>query len=265
MNGDLQELVARARLFFVGSPKRSDAFKLLNGKKSAKMISKLSGRSLSVVLQDLQKMKDLELVIPKKDKFDKILKKENSIVYEKNPLLKHISPTYFSQPDKIVKIVASSIKKSERDRKYSEIGIPDENKILDICRNGEDQLFEFKQAGTDANKISREVCAFANTKQGGIIFYGVDDDGTISGSDRKRQDIDQSIQNSVKNSISPSLNVKIIEKDVIGHKIILILVPAWGRRNVYQFNEKILIRKGTNVFGVTPEELRNLHKGVYII
>ncbi|MFA5753951.1 MAG: ATP-binding protein [Patescibacteria group bacterium] len=265
MKGELQDLVARARLFFVGSPKRSDVFKLINGQKSAKVISKLSRRSLSVILQDLQKMKDLELIVPRKDKLGKVLKKENSTVYEKNPLLKHLPPSYFNQPDKVVKMAVPAIKKSGKDRKYSEISIPDENKILDICRDGEDQLFEFKQAGTDANKISREVCAFANTKQGGIIFYGVDDDGTISGSDRKRQDIDQSIQNSVKNSISPSLNVKIIEKDVVGHKIILILVPAWNRKDIYQFNEKVLIRKGTNVFGVTPGELRSLHKGVYVV
>ena len=48
-----------------------------------------------------------------------------------------------------------------------------------------------------------------NSRMGGIILYGVDDDGTIGGSDVTRQKWDQSLQNSMKNSIAPAAVIAI--------------------------------------------------------
>lgn len=59
---ELQELVARARIIFQGAPKRVQVFELVNGKRSAKEIARRSRKSLSAALQDLQKMRDMELV-----------------------------------------------------------------------------------------------------------------------------------------------------------------------------------------------------------
>ena len=58
----------------------------------------------------------------------------------------------------------------------------------------------------------------------------------------------------------------IINKDVIGTKIILIKIPPWDRKNLYQYvkKERYLIRKGTNKFALKPEELKKLSKGEYI-
>jgi hypothetical protein len=53
-------------------------------------------------------MKDLELIYPKVDKNGKILKKDNSIVYEKVPLIRHISIFYFGDPTRIAKEGAKS-------------------------------------------------------------------------------------------------------------------------------------------------------------
>jgi hypothetical protein len=33
----------------------------------------------------------------------------------------------------------------------------------------------------------------------------------------------------------------------------------------YQFDEKVFLRKGTNVFAAKPEELLKLHRGEYVI
>ena len=51
----------------------------------------------------------------------------------------------------------------------------------------------------------------------------------------------------------------------IGNEVLVIIVPPWNRRDVYQFDEKVLIRKGTNVFAAKPEESKKLHKGEYVI
>ena len=65
---DLQELISRARFTFSGAPKRFDVFNLINGKNSTKDISRKTGRSLSAVLQDIQRLRDFELIMEKQDK-----------------------------------------------------------------------------------------------------------------------------------------------------------------------------------------------------
>jgi predicted HTH transcriptional regulator len=123
----------------------------------------------------------------------------------------------------------------------------------------------FKGAGTEVRKITKEIAAMLNTGQGGVIFYGVDDGGTIQGSDVKRQEFDQPLQNSVKNSIAPAATVALKAVSVLGTEILVIIVPPWNRRDVYQFDEKVLIRKGTNVFAARPEELKKLHNRESVI
>ena len=98
-----------------------------------------------------------------------------------------------------------------------------------------------------------------------MVVYGVDDDGTISGSDVSRQKLDQPLQNSIKNSIAPAAVVSLKSVSVLGTEVLVVIVPPWNRRDVYQFDEKVYLRKGTNVFAAKPEELRKLHRGEYVI
>lgn len=259
----LQELVSRARILFLPAPTRFEIFNLINGKKSAKEIALKSGKSLSFILKELQKMKDLELIIVRFDKA-KIVKKENSIVYEKNPLLKHLPISYFSNPTK-TSVSRKDAKEKATNRRLTGISIPGENEILDICKLGEDQIYEFKSSGVDIKKISKEICAFANTKIGGVILYGVEDDGAIENSDKSKQMFDQILQNSVRNTISPALSIRIIEKDVMGYRILLILIPPWNTKDVYQYEGRVYLRQGTNVFVAKPEELKKLYRGEYVV
>ncbi len=96
---------------------------------------------------------------------------------------------------------------------------------------------------------------------GGLIFYGIDDDGVIIGSDKNRQEMDQSLQNSINNCISPPPTVSIKNKDILGKRIIIIVVPPWNRKDVYQYEGRVLIRKGTNVLTASPDESKKLHRG----
>jgi len=260
---ELQELVARARILFQGAPKRAQVFGLVNGKRPAKEIAKRSRKSLSAALQDLQKMRDMELIVARKTDAGELFKKDNSVVYEQHPLLKHLSKSYFEDPTRIPQPKKAA--SSKKNVLINSLKIPNETEILDICKSGEDQLYEFKSAGTDVRTISKEVGAFANTKMGGVVFYGIQDDGVIENADMKRQVFDQKIQNSVRNTISPAIAIKIIEKDVLGHKIFLVGVPAWNRKNVYQYENRVYLRHGTNVFTAKPEELRQLHNGKSVI
>lgn len=261
---EIQEIINRARFLFRGAPKRLETFRFVNGKRSGKDIAKKIGRTFVSTLQDLQKMRDIELIKPKLDKKGCLLKKQNSTVFEKVPLIRQVSMTYFQDPIKAKKKFGKPAIKKVKHKQLRPVSIPTNKEILEICRDGENQIYEFKSAGIEMKKIAREIGAFAHTRMGGIIFYGIDDDGTISGSDMHRQKLDQSLQNSIRSNISPSLIIEIKEKDVLGQKIILIIVQPWNRKDVYQFDGRVLIRKGTNVFVAKPDECRKLHSGSYI-
>lgn len=261
----LQELVARARMLFEGAAKRRQVFELVNGKRSAKEIAHKSGKTLAGALKELQMMRDLELVTARKNDDGSAHKRNNSVVYEVSPLLKHLPTSYFDEPEKLVAKKPKGPSKKSRSAIMSTISVPSTERTLDICSAGEDQLYEFKAAGTTAEKLTKEICAFANTKIGGIILYGVEDDGSIAGSDMSRQKFDQTIQNSIKHNITPTPAIMLVEQDVLGYKIILIVVPAWNKKDVHHFQDGVYIRRGTNVFKTKSDETRKLHSGEYVI
>lgn len=265
---DLQELIFRGRFLFSGSPKRLEVFKLVNGRRNSKEIAIACGRGHNSTLNDLKMMNDYSMIQPKINNGE-ILRKNRCIVYEKVPLLNHIPTKYFEDGSKgRTKIIKKEkVQKNARLQVISSLHIPSETELLDICRYGEDQIYEFKEPGVATKKITKEIAAFLHTKKGGLLFYGVADDGSIIGSDKTRQDFDQSVQNSIRNTISPQPNIDIVEKDVIGQKVIVIRVPSWDTKTLYQYTKdnRYYIRKGSNVFALKPDELSKLGKGEYVV
>ncbi len=263
----LQELISRGRYVFAGSPKRFKVFQLINGKRSAKDIAKKAGRSPSAVLHDVRKLIDFDLVYEKTVNDGKPVKKGGSRVYQKAPMAKHIAEPYFRG---VADTRAFVKRKEPSSRKGTSsaagIHVPNPEEILDICRDLENQLYEFKGPDADAGNITKEVAGFLHTRRGGIVFYGVNDDGSIIGSNQTSQSFDQRIQNSVRNSINPVPTVGIMQKTVVGFDIMLVIVPPWDRKTLYQFRDRrFYIRKGTNVFAIKPEEMKKLNQGKYIV
>lgn len=264
---DLQELIMRGRFIFASAPERLALFHLVDGRQNTAYLAKRTRRHINNVRRDLNKIRDAGLIQPKIGKDGAGVEVDGFAIYEKVPLARTIPIHYFQRTPVGKNLVAPESPKAPRgttDRRRS-LPVPTEQEILDICKNGEDQLYEFKSAGTEARKLAREICAMLNTKSGGIVFYGIDDDGTITGTDVARQKLDQPLQNSVKNSISPAATVALKAVSVIGTDVLVIVVPPWNRRDVYQFDERVLIRKGTNVFAARPEELKKLHEHKYVV
>jgi predicted HTH transcriptional regulator len=267
---DLQELIVRGRFVFSNAPERLGVFKLVNGRRTASDIGRTLKRHVNNIHRDLRLLNDAELIRPRINGDGMQIRDAGFLLYEITPLARTVPTNYFLGPAKLVngkQPLAHQSKQPKRlsSKRLAAVPMPTEVELLDICKEGEDQVYEFKSAGTEVRKITREIAAMLNTKQGGIVLYGVDDDGTIQGSDVSRQKFDQPLQNSVKNSISPAVTVGLKSVSVMGSQILAILVPPWNRRDVYQFDERVLIRKGTNVFACKPEELRKLHKGEYVI
>lgn len=268
---DLQELVVRGRFLFAGAPDRLRVFERVNGKRTAKEIAMALRRSASAVLHDLARLRDAGLIETRRDPSTTTpLKKDGAVLYHKLPLARTIPLRYFQQPTEIVRgkrppSPRSLSARQRRGRRDQALPVPSEMEVLDICRHGEDQLHEFKAAGTDIHKVVREVAAMANTSQGGLVLYGVADDGTIHGSDQPRQKFDQPFQNSIRGSIDPALTARLHAVAALGSMLLVILVPPWNRRDVYHFDGRVLIRKGTNVFPAKSEESRRLHAGIPVI
>jgi len=263
---DLLELIQRGRLLLSNSPKRMQVFKLTNGKNSTKEVSLKIHRSLSVVNQDYEKLRDMELVRERKNG-EGLVKKEGSQVYEKVPLIKHVSLSYFEPVSKTDVLVKKSQKTRNVLKKLASVRIPNDKEILDIAKHGEDQVYEFKEPGVETEKITREIAGLVHTKEGGIIFYGITDDGTIVGTNINRQKMDEKIQNSLRYTVSSHPEIKIVGKNVIGTEILLIIVPPWDKKTIYQYTKdgRYYIRRGTNVFALKSEEIQKLSKGEYIV
>lgn len=262
----IQELVTRGRLIFSGAPKRLEVFRLINGRRSSKEIAKRTGRSLSVILNDIQKMRDMALIQIKTDSEKKPMKKDKGVLYEKVPILRHIPISYFQGTTKIKKAPNQMRARAKR-HSLSPIAVPSANEILDICKDGENQIYEFKDPRVKTEKITKEIAAFLHTKNGGLLFYGIEDDGSIVGSFVTRQKFDQSLQNSIRNTIRPQPNIKLVEKEVLGHKILVVIISPWDRKTLYQYtkNDHYYIRKGTNNFVLTPDEISKLGKGKTVV
>lgn len=58
-----------------------------------------------------------------------------------------------------------------------------------LIEEGEGFELEFKRKTSSPEKIAKTMCAFANT-QGGILLFGVDDDGSLVGVESEKSEVD---------------------------------------------------------------------------
>ncbi len=267
---DLQELITRGRFIFSKAPERLKVFEMVNSKRNTEEIARLSRRHVNSIRRDLQLLDNAGLVRPKCGRDGKPIRTASFPVYEKVPLARTVSLAYFRGPIRPVSTPSSRESltggpKKEKGKKSKPLPVPTERDILDICKHGEDQVYEFKGHGTEVAKLTREIAAMLNTRYGGMILYGVDDSGTIQGTDIPRQKLDQPLQNSIRNTISPAATIRLHSVRVLGYEILVVVVPPWNKKDVYQYEGRVLLRKGTNVFTAKPEESKRLHKGDNVI
>lgn len=128
--------------------------------------------------------------------------------------------------------------------------IPDN--LLNLIRQGEGLTVEFKKSSSDITKdVYETVCSFSN-RDGGHIFLGVKDDGTIAGIDRNcidkmKKDFVTTINNESK--IYPPLHLTPEEYEVDGRTILYIYVPAG--KTVYREAGRIFDRSNESDIDIT--------------
>lgn len=115
----------------------------------------------------------------------------------------------------------------------------------------ENDKIEFKREVNDS--LVKEVIAFANTN-GGTIFIGYEDDGTIYGVENARQELDK-ISNKLHDSIEPSVDFLVSHqiKNEDGKDVIIVQVLQ-GTSKPYYIKSKGMTPEGVYVrFGATAQ------------
>lgn len=116
----------------------------------------------------------------------------------------------------------------------------------DILEKGENSYIEFKRKVSTFEKIAKEVIAFANTK-GGMILFGIDDDGKIYGVESEKAEIDL-IEESCRIYCNPPVTPRI---EIFHHKgkdIIIAAIPESIEKPHFLFEGNLKFTKDAKVY-----------------
>lgn len=126
--------------------------------------------------------------------------------------------------------------------------------LYDIINRGENSFVEFKDERVHPESLAKEMAAFANT-EGGDIFIGVSDDGTVSGV--TRADIEEWVFNIARNNVKPAL-LPLFEFELHENKKVARLIVKKDLAGPFSVSGKYYIRAGSTSRECTKEELARL-------
>ncbi len=107
-----------------------------------------------------------------------------------------------------------------------------DEEILTRIAQGEDSRTQFKRGAIGVSKLASELAAFTNA-EGGIIIFGVDDDGTIVGLKKtEKKALESEISNAANDNVRPSVFPR-TEFHTIKKKQILVVYVAEGVSKPY--------------------------------
>lgn len=97
-----------------------------------------------------------------------------------------------------------------------------EGKSIDIIGRGEGLTIEFKRTIRSAEKIAKTIAAFANTS-GGVLFIGIEDDGSVSGITSELKEL-QKLEKASTENLDPPVQFLIKSEVISGKKILRVEV-----------------------------------------
>jgi hypothetical protein len=136
--------------------------------------------------------------------------------------------------------------------------------LLDMQLKKERTNYDFKVQLPENSRVAKEICAFANCEQGGIVLLGVNDNGIPVGINREEIDaIQLRIQQVTKDSCipAPELDIQIFDAEDQSRCIILIRIREVLRKPC-MFQDRVYIRTGTSAHPANSEQIRKLLLGL---
>ncbi|GHV77520.1 transcriptional regulator [Spirochaetia bacterium] len=134
--------------------------------------------------------------------------------------------------------------------------------LLQTISLGEDSEHQFKRTFTNTESLAAEMVAFSNGN-GGIIFVGVEDNGSVCGVDfRDIQRINQLISNVASQNIRPAINPTTQNISTDKGIVIAITIPK-GNNKPYQDKDGVFwIKSGSDKRKATArEEIKRMFSG----
>ena len=131
--------------------------------------------------------------------------------------------------------------------------------LLETIRRGEDSRHQFKRAVRHERELAEDIVAFCNG-DGGQIFVGVADDGTVSGlTAREVADLNKRISNASSQFVRPEPQILTENIETPDGLVVVISVPA-GIAKPYQDKDgNFWVKKGAdNRRALAREELQRM-------
>ncbi len=141
-----------------------------------------------------------------------------------------------------------------------------EQEAIRLISEGESSKVEFKRKFTTFEKIARELIAFANSK-GGLIFFGVDDNGEIVGV-KSEKETEALLIETAKNYCEPEIDLNVYVLEIDGKDVVIGEVMESNRKphriQDYQSNlnyrtAKVFIRMKSKSVQASREMIKLLH------
>lgn len=127
--------------------------------------------------------------------------------------------------------------------------------VQNLIDQGENSSVEFKSADARPDSIAREMVAFSNF-YGGVIFVGVEDNGSISGIGEGKNE--EWISNIARNNIMPAIVPETILLEIDKKKILVITIAKGNAKPYQTIDGKFWMRIGSTNRIATKEELSRL-------
>jgi predicted HTH transcriptional regulator len=131
--------------------------------------------------------------------------------------------------------------------------------VKNLAQTGEGTYLEFKRTVPNAQKIAREMAAFANTK-GGTLLIGVDDDRSLVGVDGYQEE-EFLLKKAATEVCHPKVDIT-IEIVYFGERdLIVVRIPEASQKPVFICGEKkstVYLRKGDQNKIASVERIRIL-------
>lgn len=126
--------------------------------------------------------------------------------------------------------------------------------ILTILSQGEDSLNQFKKNITNSDSLAAEIVAFSNG-QGGRLFIGVDDDGTVTGLSKEDiQRLNQLVSNTASQNVIPAVNPTTMISTVRDLLILTVEVPKGINKPYQDKNGVFWVKSGADKRKATSRE-----------
>ncbi len=133
-----------------------------------------------------------------------------------------------------------------------------QSELTQRIQNGEDSYTQFKVQAVSSKDLAKEFVAFSNAK-GGILFFGVADDGDIKGlSSDEVEALGQLVGNVANENVKPPIHPLIQNISIEGKKVVIVSIDNGTNKPYSTGSGDYYTKSGADKKKISQEELRRL-------